>query len=240
MVKTIGNNNNQKLLTGTTSTSHKSSDGDVFVANTEEKRYLWTARAFAIVTAISFCCNIILLLAISQVIPLYRVEPFLLTFQNKEEQIYNLKPMGRSFSDSKSVTEIFVRQYVLMRSSFDRDIEDVEARWLPGGSIQEMSSPSVYDDFLKNTANRALEIMRSRHLIRDVRILTVNELGSNIWQVEYETRDMYPDSRKPDVNYWTASLKVTYRHKTVKYKERLKNPVGFTVINYSLSHNTVK
>jgi type IV secretory pathway component VirB8 len=116
----------------------------------------------------------------------------------------------------------------------------VETRWMPGGSIQEMSSSAVYDDFLKNTANRALEIMRKRHMIRDARILTINELGSNIWQVEYETRDMYPDSRTPEINYWTASLKVTYRHKTVKYKERLKNPVGFTVINYSLSHNKIK
>lgn len=240
MVKPIENNNNQRLLAGTPAPSKRKSSSGEFVANVEEKRYLWTARAFAIVMAVSMCCNIILLLAIAQVIPLYRVEPFLLTFQNKEEQIYNIKPLGRSFSDSKSVTEVFIRQYVLMRSSFGRDISDVEARWLPGGSIQEMSSPSVYDDFLKNTANRALEIMRKRHLARAVRILTVNELGSNIWQVEYETIDMYPDSRTPEVNYWTASLKVTYRHKTVKYKERLKNPVGFTVVNYSLSHNTVK
>ena len=240
MVKSVENNNNQRLLPGASRpTRRKSSDND-FVANIEEKRYLWTARAFAIITAVSICCNLILVLAIAQVIPLYRVEPFLLTFQNKEEQIYNLKPLGRSFSDSKAVTEVFVRQYVLMRSSFGRDVTEVEARWLPGGSIQEMSSPSVYDDFLKNTANRALDVMRKRHLTRDVRVLTVNELGANIWQVEYETRDMYPDSRTPEVNYWTASLKVTYRHKTVKYKERLKNPVGFTVINYSLSRNTVK
>lgn len=240
MVKPIENNNNQRLLEGHRRAPRKKTSGDTFVANVEEKRYLWTARAFAIIMAVSVCCNIILLLAIAQVIPLYRVEPFLLTFQNKEEQIYNLKPLDRSFADSKAVTEVFVRQYVLMRSSFGRDIADVEARWLPGGSIQEMSSPSVYDDFLKNTANRALDVMRKRHLAREVRILTVNELGSNIWQVEYETRDMYPDSRTPEINYWTASLKVTYRHKTVKYKERLKNPVGFTVINYSLSRNTVK
>lgn len=240
MVKSVENNNNQRLLPGTSRPSRRKTSADDFVANVEEKRYLWTARAFAIITAVSICCNIILLLAIAQVIPLYRVEPFLLTFQNKEEQIYNLKPLGRSFSDSKAVTEVFVRQYVLMRSSFGRDITEVEARWLPGGSIQEMSSPSVYDDFLKNTANRALDVMRKRHLMREVRVLTVNELGSNIWQVEYETRDMYPDSRTPEVNYWTASLKVSYRHKTVKYKERLKNPVGFTVVNYSLSRNTVK
>lgn len=242
MVESIKNNSNQRLLPGSApaKSEKKSSDNEVFVANVEEKRYLWTARAFAVVMAVSLCCNIILLLAIGQVIPLYRVEPFLLTFQNKEEQIYNIKSVGSKFTNTKAVTEVFVRQYVLMRSSFGGDISEVETRWMPGGSIQEMSSPTVYDDFLKNTANRALDIMRKRHMIRDVRILTINELGSNIWQVEYETRDMYPDSRTPEINYWTASLKITYRHKTVKYKERLKNPIGFTVINYSLSHNKIK
>ena len=243
MVKPVENNRaNQKLLTGSVggADSSKRSNKDVFVANVAEKRYLWTARAFAVITAVSLCCNIILLLAIAQVIPLYRVEPFLLTFQNKEEQIYNIQPVSGKMTDNKIVTESFVRQYVLMRSSFNRDISEIEARWMPGGLIQEMSSPAVYDEFVKNTANRALDLIRNRRMIRDVRIMTVNELGSGIWQVEYETRDMYPDSRTPEINYWTASLKVTYRYKRVKFKERLKNPIGFTVVNYALSYNKVK
>ena len=129
---------------------------------------------------------------------------------------------------------------VLLRSSFNRDIPEVEARWMPGGMIEEMSSPAVYKDFVENTANRALELIRTRQMIRDVRIMTVNELGSGIWQVEYETRDMYPDSKAPEINYWTASLKVGYRSKRVKFKGRLKNPVGFTVYQYSLTYNKVK
>ncbi len=242
MATPVGTNHtNQRLLAGNTARrSDSSANKDAFVANVAEKRYLWTARAFAIITAISLCCNLVLLIAIMQVIPLYRVEPFLLTFQNKEEQVYNIQPVNRNLAEEKTITEVFVRQYVLMRSSFNRDIPEVEARWMPGGAIQEMSSATVYDDFVKNTANRALELIRTRRMIRDVRIMTVNELGSGIWQVEYETRDMYPDSKTPEINYWTASLKIVYRYKSVKFKERLKNPVGFTVVNYSLSYNKVK
>ena len=200
---------------------------------------MWTARAFAVITAISICCNIMLLLAIAQVIPLYRVEPFLLTFQNKEEQVYNIE-LVQGLEDEKAITEVFVREYVLLRSTFDRDIPEMEARWMPGGLVQEMSSQAVYDDFIKNTAQRALEIIKTRNLQRNVRILTVNELGRGLWQVEYETQDMYPDSPKPDINYWTASLRIAYRAKTVKYGERLKNPVGFTVVQYSLTYNKLK
>ena len=236
-----GNNTQQKLIGGTARQPQRQArNEDVFVANVGEKRYLWTARAFAIITAISLCCNIVLILAIMQVLPLYRVEPFLLTFQNKEEQVYNIQPIKGRMEDQKAITEVFVRQYVLLRSSFDRDVQEMEARWMPGGPVQEMSSSAVYTAFLEKTAKKALDLIRVRSLQRNVRILTVNELGRGLWQVEYETQDMYPDSPAPEVNYWTASLRIAYNRKSVKYGERLKNPVGFTVVRYSLTYNKVK
>ena len=236
-----GNNTQQKLIGGAARQPQRQArNEDVFVANVGEKRYLWTARAFAIITAISLCCNIVLILAIMQVLPLYRVEPFLLTFQNKEEQVYNVQPIKGRMEDQKAITEVFVRQYVLLRSSFDRDVQEMEARWMPGGPVQEMSSSAVYTEFLEKTAKKALDLIRARSLQRNVRILTVNELGRGLWQVEYETQDMNPDSPAPEVNYWTASLRIAYNRKSVKYGERLKNPVGFTVVRYSLTYNKVK
>ena len=236
-----GNNTQQKLIGGAARQPQRQArNEDVFVANVGEKRYLWTARAFAIITAISLCCNIVLILAIMQVLPLSRVEPFLLTFQNKEEQVYNVQPIKGRMEDQKAITEVFVRQYVLLRSSFDRDVQEMEARWMPGGPVQEMSSSAVYTEFLEKTAKKALDLIRARSLQRNVRILTVNELGRGLWQVEYETQDMYPDSPAPEVNYWTASLRIAYNRKSVKYGERLKNPVGFTVVRYSLTYNKVK
>ena len=196
-----GNNTQQKLIGGAARQPQRQArNEDVFVANVGEKRYLWTARAFAIITAISLCCNIVLILAIMQVLPLYRVEPFLLTFQNKEEQVYNIQPIKGRMEDQKAITEVFVRQYVLLRSSFDRDVQEMEARWMPGGPVQEMSSSAVYTEFLEKTAKKALDLIRARSLQRNVRILTVNELGRGLWQVEYETQDMYPDSPAPEVN----------------------------------------
>ena len=215
-------------------------DKDVFVANIAEKRYLWTARAFAVITALSLCCNVILILAILQVVPLYRVEPFLLTFQNRSEQVYNIQPLTDELRNRKAITEVFVREYVLLRSTFTSDVTEAEARWMPGGPIQEMSTNRVYQDFLDNVAKKAVGMIKNQGMVRDVKILSVNELKEGIWQVEYETRDMYPDSAAPEVAYWTATLNVGYRKKTVKYGDRLKNPVGFTVVNYALSRNKVE
>ena len=219
---------------------NKSAKDDVFVANIAEKRYLWTARAFAVVTALSLCCNVILVLAIFQVIPLYRVEPFLLTFQNRSEQVYNIQPITNELRNRKAITEVFVREYVLLRSTFSGDVAENEVRWMPGGPIQEMSTNKVYQDFLDNVAKKAINIIRNQGMERAVKILSINELADGVWQVEYETKDMYPDSAKPEIGYWTASLNIGYRRKTVKYGDRLKNPVGFTVTRYALSRNKVE
>ena len=242
MVNQLGSNNSeQRLITGNKSAAPrpvvKSRNADAFVANSSEKRYLWTARAFAIITAVSLCCNVILILAIIQVIPLFRVEPYLLSFQAKKEQIYNIMPYVSNLTENKSITEAFVRSYVLQRSTIVNDETEMEIRWLPGGIVQEMSSTGVYEEFVSKTANRALDLVRKRGLKRDINILTVNELGQGLWQVEYESRDMYPSSVTPEINYWTASLRVVYRRKSVKFNDRLNNPVGFTVTRYSLMHN---
>ncbi len=244
MARILGSGNSETKLIGNQGARRNdyyssSADSELFIGNSNEKKYLWTARAFAIITAVSICCNIVLIIAIMQVIPLFRVEPFLLTFQNKQEQVYNIKRIRGNMEDHKTVTEVFVRQYILMRSSFTRDIQEMEARWMPNGPIQEMSSVPVYEEFIQRTAKRALEIIRTKALAREVRILSVNEIGRGLWQVEYETRDMFPDSKSPTVNYWTATLRVLYRQKTVKYSERLNNPVGFTVDRYALTHNKV-
>jgi len=248
MVNQLGNNNvEQRLISGNPRSSQdrmvapsQRRSKDAFVANTNEKRYLWTARAFAIIVAISLCCNVVLLLTIVQVVPLFRVEPYLLSFQNKEEQVYNIIPYKDNLLENKSITETFVRSYVLQRSSIVNDITEMEVRWLPGGAIQEMSSSAVYDEFINKTAKRAIEIIKQRGLERTVNILTVNELGQGLWQVEYETRDMYPSSTTPEINYWTASLRVAYRKKSVKFNDRLNNPVGFTVTRYSLTRNKTR
>lgn len=243
MVAEIQQNRPQsRLLEGrrTASRIPASKKEEVFVANIAEKRYLWTARAFAVVTALSLCCNIVLVLAILQVVPLYRIEPFLLTFQNRSEQVYNIQPITTELRNRKAITEVFVREYVLLRSTFSSDVAENERRWMPGGPIQEMSSGKIYQDFLDNVAKKALSIIKNQGMERTVKILSVNELAEGVWQVEYETRDMYPDSAQPEVGYWTASLNVGYRRKIVKYGDRLKNPVGFTVTRYALSRNKVE
>ncbi|MBR1756274.1 MAG: hypothetical protein IJ738_01750 [Alphaproteobacteria bacterium] len=241
MADQLGIGNTQQKLLGDTkqrpsgyngAPRHVNRNEDSLVVNASEKRYLWTARAFAVVTAISLCCNLILLLTISNILPLYRVEPYLLTLSNKDEQVYNIIPYTRSMESQKSITETFVREYVLLRTALLSDVDEMQSRWQTGGDLQEMSSNLVYQDFLSNTGRKLLQRMRQDGLTSNVRILTVNEVGDGLWQVEYVVDYFLPSSYTPRTIKYRASLKIQYQPRRVQYKERLKNPVGFKVISY--------
>ena len=207
---------------------------DSLVVNASEKRYLWTARAFAIVTAISICCNLILLLTITNILPLYRVEPYLLTLANKEEQVYNIIPYSRDMEAQKSITETFVREYILLRTTLLSDVDEMQARWQNGGDLQEMSSNTVYADFMKNTAGNLMQRMKNDGLTSSVRILTVNEIGDSFWQVDFVVDYFLPSSYKPKTVKYRATVRIQYQRRRVQFKERLKNPVGFKVVQYGI------
>lgn len=209
---------------------------NTLVVNASEKRYLWTARAFAVVTAISLCCNLILLLAIGNILPLNRVEPYLLTLQSKEDQVYRIVPYSQNMDGQKTITETFVRQYILLRSTMLPDPAEMESRWGDkygtGGDLQEISSSYVYKQFRETTYPKAMENMRNLNMTSNVKIATVNEIGDNVWQVEYSVDYYSPTWSAPKTRYYRASLKIMYQKQVASYKNRLKNPVGFKVISY--------
>ena len=132
----------------------------------------------------------------------------------------------------KTITETFVRQYVLLRTTLLPDIEEMQSRWQNGGDLQEMSSPIVYQDFLKVTGNKLMQKMKQDGLTSNVKIITVNEIENALWQVEYSVDYYLPSSSAPKTMKYRATMKIQYVPRRVQYKERLKNPVGFKVIQY--------
>lgn len=237
MTEKLESNTQQKLIEGSSRAKQAApvrKDSFALVANAGEKRYLWTARAFAVITAVSLCCNLVLFITIMQMIPLFRIEPFLLTFQSKAEQIYRIQPMGMSRTTRDAISEIFVRQYILIRNTFENNIPEMEARWGMDGSLREMSSDAVFSKFQKDDAPRILELIRTKNLTRRINIKNANKIAEDYWQVEFTMEDMLPTSITPEKRSVRASVRIAFRNKVVKHGDRLKNPIGFTVVQYNV------
>ena len=77
-----------------------------------------------------------------------------------------------------------------------------------------------------------MQRMKQDGLTSSVRILTVNEIGDSLWQVEYAVDYFLPSAYQPQTIKYRASIKVQYQRRRVQFKERLKNPIGFKVVSY--------
>ena len=85
---------------------------------------------------------------------------------------------------------------------------------------------------MKNTGVKLMQRMKQDGLTSNVKILTVNEIEDGVWQVEYSVDYYLPSSFTPRTIRYRASMRIRYINRIVKYKERLKNPVGFKVVSY--------
>ncbi len=200
----------------------------------EGRRYLWIARAFAIGMFLSLCLNLVLGVALGALSPLVRVEPMLVTFKDRSEQIVRIEPFERGTSGFELMTESLVRDYVLSRHEIVQDEAELRRRWGGRGLVAHRSSREEYARFVSETAPKYDEIRQMR-LMRTVAVHRVSKIADGYWQVEFITQDFSGGTTKVSEQRWVASLTVSYVPREVSWEERYMNPLGFLVTGYSVA-----
>lgn len=212
---------------------------DIFTEDDlREKRYLWTARVFAIFAAVAFCANVVMLLAITGMLPLVRVESFLLRFKDKREQIIQVVPFRGNLVNNMDITEAQIQSYVLVRNTVTADLKEMTELWSADGPVRYMSNDAVFGEFVQKNIP-VLNKLRDEGFTRDVFIRTATRVtvrgNRAYWQVDMRTRDMLPTKASPEETCWTVGVEIGYFYNAkVKYEDRLKNPLGFRVTQYSM------
>jgi len=208
----------------------------------QEERYLWMARAFVVMMVLAVICDIILLIALANVTPVMRVQPFYLEIQNKDQQIVSVTRPTIETLNSDVLKESLVRQYVLARFGVGSDLGELEERWGDKGPVYWMSDQSVYDEFVKKQSVPAQDRARKDNFTREVRILSVNKTrdggpnGSDIWQVELEFKDLDRTRVKPVISNCVADMATAFRPNRpgLTWSDRLKNPLGFVMLDFGI------
>lgn len=200
----------------------------------EGRRYLWTARAFAIGLFLSLCLNVVLGFAIASLTPLVRVEPMLLSFKDRGEQIVKVEPFSRGTRGYDLMTEMLVRDYVLMRQEILLDEGEMRHRWGGQGMIAHRSDADEYRRFVAEVAP-TYEDIRQRRLVRSIAIHRASRIADGYWQVEFTADDYDSGNRKIAETLWVASLGVAYVAREITWDDRFMNPLGFVVTSYSVT-----
>ncbi len=207
----------------------------------QEERYLWMARAFSLIAVLAFIANILILVALSGLTPLLRVQPFYMQAQNKDYQVISIvRPDFSSMSDEdlKVLQESLVREYLLARFGISSDVAEMEKRWGIDGPIFAMSESSVYDTFFKTESIKGLEQAQRDGLTRDVRILRVNRQekypDSSRWVAEVELVNMSQRISEQYTSKWLITMEVMFQptHRKMSWAQRLRNPLGFMVTRF--------
>lgn len=222
------------------SDADKPMESDISEEAMKERRYLWMARAFALVAVVSFLANLLLLSAIFSLTPIVRIQPFYLSTQDKDEQIISVVRPNNLDIDGKILAESFIRQYLLARLTIGTNIPTLENTWGIDGIVAWESEPTVFKGFTE-TSLALIEQAKKEGLTRNVHILNVIQLsrepnGSEVWQAEIMLSDMKQGIRKPIESKWLVTMQIAFLpvRQGLKWEQRLKNPLGFTVQKFGI------
>ena len=201
--------------------------------NLRERRYLWTARAFAMIFIVSMITNILMLMSLSSLTPLVRVQPYELTFSDKKSQTVRIEPFDLGQNAMNAISESMIRRYVTARHTITADKDEMAARWGMGGLVQLLSSDSVFDTFQRSATN-TLEKAFATSETRNVTIKTAMPYYKNgWWQVNLELEIISPEREDKEVLNYVATARIGFAPTTGTWEKRLNNPVGFQVLEYA-------
>lgn len=204
--------------------------------------YIWLSRFFILLATVSLLLLISSSLVIFKLAPEVSVEPFLIIRQDNSDGIVRNEPITSDMASKQMLMETFVKQYIIMRNTIIYDEREMQTRWYPGGMLNFMSAPLVFDEFDKFREKNWNKIFEAK-LSREVEIISINKVGgdkSPVWKVDFKTYDISEGQRDQKTKaillttkYWTSSVTSYF----IKGREftglRFLNPLGFTVVRYS-------
>ncbi len=208
----------------------------VHVTAFPERRYLWTARLLVILTGLSICFNMILVLSIYLMIPSIKVKPMFFHINKYFSEIEIVEPSEVKYPVSDLITEQYIREYLYMRYTMTTDAEDMIERWRRDSKLYWYSTAPVYNAF-ESSEMRSNIAQFKKGLQRYIQIQWVKPLLRGLWQAQFATYETMP-GKTPSIVYWRATMRVVYAKLNFEEKDdRIMNPYGFLIASYSLAYH---
>lgn len=201
----------------------------------EGRRYLWTTRVFALGFYLSVILNIILVFTIFNVmLPLKRVEPFLVTFSEKDDQVVHIEPLNVRVNGIDVMIEAMARDFVRVREEILTDQEEIQRRWI--SYLKSRMTEEDYRAFVSRVDAPFQELVQ-KGISRKVEIDRVLRRSPGHVEVYYKTLDQDRSGRTLLTSSWVARLKIGFVNQETTDQEKYNNPLGFMVFDYSVSQN---
>ena len=208
----------------------------------KERYFRWLSRLVMLCALISLSFFLCSTLVIFRLAPEIIVEPLMLVgSQSDSNNLVRYEPITEKMPSLKQMTEMFIKQYIIIRNTVIIDEQEMTTRWGVGGIIQCLSSESVYEDFVGRNfgdVNR----MYNHEYSSEVYIDRIGKEGKNSpsWTVDFTIHHLSQGrnnmgSMKLKTERFRASITPRYHPERRLVTRRLVNPLGFTVDKYNQS-----
>lgn len=209
----------------------------VHVSAMPERRYLWTSRVLVILSCLSLCMSMMLASGIYLLLPQRSSNPRLLQTNHYFSQLELTDRQEKVVPVQDLIAEQYIEEYIALRHVISNDYDEIMHRWSPGSELYWLSSKTVFQSFASNDVNNNIMQFKMRAMTRLVEIEWIKPMTKGLWQAQFATLDYYGGSKEPVINIWRAYMRVVFTDIDFNNKEqRVLNPFGFLVLNYSLSY----
>jgi type IV secretory pathway component VirB8 len=201
---------------------------------------LWTSRVLAVVAAAEALAILGLAVLITGLFPLKEVVPMFVTTGDSKDRVVKVQPFTVGMHGFDLLSETMGRRYVELRETID--LQSEVRRWQ---EVAQLSSPDVFNEFRafmgRDNKNSPFERMKAERITRTVNVRAINLIypptpaePSAVYQIEWESVD-HRLSQEIERRVWVSSLSVQFESREVRYEDRYMNPVGYTVVGYTVA-----
>ena len=206
--------------------------------STKEVYFRWLSRLVFLCALVSLTFFLCASLVIFRLAPEIIVQPLLIIKQSDSENMVRYEPITEDMQSLKQLREMYIRQYIIMRNTVVNDYQEMVTRWGPGGIVNFMSSPQVYNEFVGMSSK--IEAMFDNSYSSEVKIDKLEREGENspAWIALFTIYNLSQGrSSGGDLTLKIKRYKASITPKFVPERRltrvRLINPLGFTVVKYS-------
>lgn len=196
----------------------------------------WVSRAMAIMVVVLLFAVLSLGSGLLWLFPLKEVKTVLLTGYNKDTQIIKIEPIAKTTYGYNKLMEIYAKQFVIDLHTVDGQTEKHRLKKL---LLMAQDETKDYIDSVLNidNLNAVIRQLIDANITRSVNIKNVNYLAPdapNTWQINWELLETGKDQLIQKRISFSSVITAESQLKKVTAEEEELNPVGFTVIKYSV------
>ncbi|MBQ0013067.1 MAG: hypothetical protein KBS86_00645 [Proteobacteria bacterium] len=191
------------------------------------------SRILTLVLASAVVVLIIMVVTLGKMFPLDRPQVFFLTTQPTADVEITLTEMPKNVEDFK---KNFIMEYIKARNEIVPDMTVMQRKWSEGGIIDTLSSNKVFAEFINQNDDIWYAVLQDADNFPGVCTVEFPSevflpFAENTYQVKFiYTCNLGGQTRIKD---YTIKLKLETGD-TEKWSDRLDNPLGMRVIEYSV------